>query len=78
MGRNRVGGAVRYREATRRLIELGCQEIRRGSGSHRVWYNPSTEKIASLPDWGSKDLKIGTLRAVVRQLGLDWEEFKGI
>jgi hypothetical protein len=31
--------------------------------------------MASLPDWGHKDLKMGTLRAVVRQLGLDWQEF---
>jgi mRNA interferase HicA len=31
--------------------------------------------IATLPDWGAKDLKLGTLRAVVRQLGLDWQEF---
>ena len=31
--------------------------------------------IAPLPDWGAKDLKLGTLRAVIRQLGLDWKEF---
>jgi len=29
-----------------------------------------------VPDWGSKDLKTGTVRAAVKQLGLDWEEFK--
>jgi mRNA interferase HicA len=28
-----------------------------------------------LPDWGGKDLKAGTLRAVVRQLGLEWQAF---
>jgi hypothetical protein len=28
-----------------------------------------------LPDWGSKDLKQGTLRAAVRDLGIDWKEF---
>ena len=32
-------------------------------------------KIAPLPDWGSKDLKLGALRAVIRQLELDWKEF---
>jgi len=32
-------------------------------------------KIAPLPNWGAKDLKLGTLRAVIRQLGLDWQEF---
>ena len=63
---------MKYREAAQKLKRLGCQELpRRGKGSHRVWHNPLTDRIAPLPDWGSKDLKQGTLRAVVRQLGLD-------
>ncbi len=68
---------MKYREAARKLSALGCQEIqRRSGGSHRKWYNPATDRFAPLPDWGSKDLKVGTLRAVVRQLGLDWDAFK--
>ncbi|HEX6385104.1 MAG TPA: type II toxin-antitoxin system HicA family toxin [Anaerolineae bacterium] len=67
---------MKYREVVRKLKKLGCQELpRRGSGSHRKWYNPATDRVAPLPDWGSKDLKTGTVRAVVRQLGLDWQEF---
>ena len=67
---------MKYREASKKLQALGCHEIpRRGSGSHRVWRNPQNGKIAPLPDRGAKDLKLGTLRAVVRQLGLDWQEF---
>ena len=48
---------------------------RLGKGSHRVWENPASGRLATLPDWGSKDLKNGTLRAAVKQLGLMWEEF---
>lgn len=67
---------MKYREASKKLKALGCTELaRRGTGSHPVWHNPQTGKIAPLPDWGSKDLKLGTLRAVIRQLGLDWQEF---
>jgi mRNA interferase HicA len=33
-------------------------------------------KIAPVPDWGNKSLKFGTIRAIVRQLDLDWEAFK--
>ena len=29
-----------------------------------------------LPDWGGRDLRIGTLRSAVKQLGLDWSEFQ--
>jgi len=68
---------VKYREAARKLDALGCRELpRRGGGSHRKWHNPATDRIAPVPDWGNKDLKLGTLRALVRQLGLDWDTFK--
>jgi predicted RNA binding protein YcfA (HicA-like mRNA interferase family) len=68
---------VTYREATRKLEMLGCQELpRRGGGSHRKWLNPQTRRITTLPDHGSRDLKLGTLRAAVRQLGIDWSDFE--
>jgi len=35
-----------------------------------------TNRSTVLPDHGSKDLKLGTLRAAVRQLGLDWATFQ--
>ncbi len=66
-----------YREAVRKLAALGCREVpRRGGGSHRKWQNPATNRSTVLPDHGSKDLKLGTLRAAVRQLGLDWTAFQ--
>ena len=66
-----------YREAVRKLAALGCREVqRRGSGAHRKWQNPATNRSTVLPDHGSKDLKLGTLRAAVRQLGLDWATFQ--
>jgi predicted RNA binding protein YcfA (HicA-like mRNA interferase family) len=67
---------MKYREAVRKLTHLGCRMVpRSGKGSHRVWENPSSGRLTTLPDWGSKDLKIGTLGAAVKQLGLRWEEF---
>jgi len=66
-----------YREVVRRLAILGCREMpRRGGGSHRKWFNPQPQRVAVLPDWGSRDLKLGTVRAVVRQLALDWKDFE--
>lgn len=70
---------MKYREVAKKLQKLGCQEIpRRGGGSHRKWYNPSSDSIVPIPDWGSKDLKMGTLRQIIRQLNLNWEEFKQV
>jgi predicted RNA binding protein YcfA (HicA-like mRNA interferase family) len=68
---------MKYRVVARKLTTLGCHEVpRRGSGSHRKWYNPANNRATTVPDWGSRDLKLGTVRAVVRQLGLDWQEFQ--
>ena len=66
-----------YREAARELARLGCREIaRRGGGSHRKWQNPAARRSTILPDHKGKDLKLGTLRAAVRRLGLDWAAFE--
>ena len=70
---------MRYREVEKKLRRLGCLEVRRrGGGSHRKWYNPANQPIVvvAVPDWGSKDLKNGTLRSVVKDLGIDWLDFE--
>jgi mRNA interferase HicA len=65
-----------YRDAARKLKALGCHEIpRRGPGSHRKWVNPRTNRLTILPDWGAKDLKVGTLHGAIRQLELNWQDF---
>jgi predicted RNA binding protein YcfA (HicA-like mRNA interferase family) len=70
---------MKYKEVIKKLKLMGCQEMpRRGGGSHQKWYNPINNKIVPIPDWGSKDLKLGTLRQIIRELQLDWEEFKNL
>jgi mRNA interferase HicA len=67
---------VKYPEVARKLQTLGCHEVpRKVGGSHRKWKNPTNAKSTVVPNWGSKDLKLGTIRAVVRQLGLTWQDF---
>jgi hypothetical protein len=34
--------------------------------------------MAILPDWGGRDLKLGTVRAVVRQLDIEWSTFQEV
>jgi hypothetical protein len=40
--------------------------IRRGNDK-----SPNTQKVTVLPDWSNRDLKLGTLRSAIRQLGID-------
>ncbi len=66
---------MRYRDLVQRLRALGCVEIRAGKGSHRVWQNPANGMLVAIPDWGAKDLASGTVRAVIRELGISRSDF---
>jgi predicted RNase H-like HicB family nuclease len=69
---------MKYREVARKLAVLGCQETpRQGGGSHRKWHNPASNRSTVVPDWGGRDLKMGTVRGAVRQLGIEWSSFDG-
>jgi predicted RNA binding protein YcfA (HicA-like mRNA interferase family) len=69
---------MRYRDLTKRLRRLGCRELRKGRGSHRIWQNPETGQVASIPDWGPRDLAPGTVRGVIRELGIGRDEFGAV
>ena len=69
---------MRYRQLAKRLRNLGCEELRSGKGSHRIWHNPVTNGLATIPDWGSADLAPGTVRAIIRELGISRREFGSI
>lgn len=69
---------MKYRDISKRLLELGCKELAGGKGSHRKWHNPATDKVTVVPDWGSKDLAPGTVRAVIRELGISRQDFGSI
>ena len=62
---------MNYRKLTRRLRQLDCEFLRQASGSHEVWWNPSNEQFTVIPRHGGRDLPAGTLRTILRQLGID-------
>jgi mRNA interferase HicA len=61
---------MKYRKLTKRLRDMGCEFVRNGAGSHRIWWNPANDRYTTIPDWGSQDLKIGTLRRILADLGV--------
>ena len=68
---------MNYKDLTRKLRPLGCKEIvRRRGGSHRKWINSGTGKGTVIPDWGNKDLKQGTIRGILKQLGIGQDDFE--
>jgi predicted RNA binding protein YcfA (HicA-like mRNA interferase family) len=64
---------VKYRELSRRPRALGCEFVQNGADSHRIWWNPTTGRYTTIPDWGARDLSTGTLRGIASDLGVDWQ-----
>lgn len=65
-----------YRELTRKLRRLNCRFDRQGRGDHEMWINPENRAKAAIPNWGSRDLKVGTVIGIIRQLGISRDEFE--
>lgn len=68
---------MNYRKPTRRLRALDCEFVRQAPGSHEIWWNPANEQFTVIPYHGGRDLPPGTLRAILRQLGIEPNVFYG-
>ena len=63
-----------YREITKRLKTLGFAFDRHAAGSHEIWYNAKTRRYTTVPNHPG-DMPEGTLRAILRQAGVNLDEF---
>ena len=63
-----------YRELARKLRTLGCEFKRQSKGSHEIWVNPYKNLLSFIPHHPG-DIPKGTLNAILKQLGIDREEF---
>lgn len=69
----RLGG-FRYRDIIKRLKRSGFEFHRQAAGSHEIWHNPTTGKFTTVPNH-TGDMPEGTLRAILKQAGVETEEF---
>lgn len=64
----------RYREIVKRLKQLGFEFDRQAAGSHELWFNPETRRYTTIPNHPG-DMPEGTLRAILKQAGIEPETF---
>lgn len=64
----------RYRGIVQRLRALGFAFDRQAAGSHEIWLNVATNRYTTIPNHPG-DMPEGTLRAILRQAGVDTDEF---
>jgi len=63
-----------YKEIIRRIKKLGFMFDRQASGSHEIWYNESSNRYTTIPNH-SGDMPEGTLRAILKQAGIEPDDF---
>ena len=69
---------LRAREVVRALERAGFVE-KRVSGSHCLMgHSQDPARMVTVPLHGARDLKPGTLRAIIRQAGLTVEAFRAL
>jgi predicted RNA binding protein YcfA (HicA-like mRNA interferase family) len=64
----------RYRAIVRQLKAQGFEFDRQAAGSHEIWFNASSRRYTTIPNHPG-DMPEGTLRAILRQAGIDVEDF---
>lgn len=64
-----------YREVIIRLQALGFRFYRQGKGSHELWVRDSDGQVVPVPHHQGKPIRKGTIRAIIREVGVSVEEF---
>ena len=63
-----------YRDIVRRLKQLDFEFHRQAAGSHEIWFNPASNRFTTIPNHPG-DMPEGTLRAILKQAGVEVEVF---
>ena len=64
----------KYRDVIKRLRKFGFAFDRQGPGSHEIWRHRESGKKVTLPRH-TKDFAEGTLRAILREAGINEDDF---
>jgi len=64
----------KYRDVVQKLRTLGFSFDRHAAGSHEIWRHDATGKKVTVPHH-AKDMAEGTLRAILREAGIEVDDF---
>lgn len=68
---------LRVAEVIRKLRKAGFVFDRHAKSSHEIWIHPETRRRVVIPNHPG-DVRAGTLRNIIRQMGLTLEEFNAL
>ncbi len=62
-----------YREVIKKARRAGFAFRRNTGGTHEIWWNEDKKKTCVIPH--HHEVKAGTIKNIIRQMGLSEEEF---
>ena len=62
-----------YRVVIKKLRKLGFEFRRSTGGTHEIWWNEQTRKTCVVPH--HREVKVGTLRSIIRQASVTVDDF---
>lgn len=63
-----------YREVIKKARKAGFVFRRATGGTHEIWWNEEKRKTCVIPH--HKEIKSGTLKSIINQMGLNEDKFK--
>jgi predicted RNA binding protein YcfA (HicA-like mRNA interferase family) len=66
---------IKYRDLIKKLKKLWYEFYREWKWSHELWVNKQKWLVLPIPKHNSKDLRIWTLRIIIKELNINVEEF---
>lgn len=67
---------LEYRKVIKKARKAGFVFRRATGGTHEIWWNEAKKKTCVIPH--HKEIKPGTLKSIVKQMGLTEKEFKDL
>lgn len=64
-----------YQDIVKRLKKLGFRFYRQGKGSHELWVRDNDGKVIPVPHHRGKNIRKGTVKAIINEIGLSVDEF---
>lgn len=65
-----------YRKVIKKVRKAGFILRRKTKGTHEVWWNEESRKTCVIPH--HKEIKTGTLKSIVKQMGISKKEFRNL
>ncbi|EKD52687.1 MAG: hypothetical protein ACD_61C00273G0003 [uncultured bacterium] len=63
-----------YRQVIKKARKAGFFFRRKTTGTHEIWWNEKTRKTCVIPH--HKEITSGTLKSIIRQMGISEKEFR--